>query len=227
MILRRWEDLPADMQVPEVRKYYDILSRKKPALVIKRAFDIGASLVLMVLLSPVFLGVAIAVKTDSDGPVIYRQIRITRYEKQFRILKFRSMTEPKGKESQLTVSDDERITKVGRVIRKYRLDELPQLVNVLKGEMSFVGTRPEVPRYVAMYTPEMMATLLLRAGVTANASIEYKEEGDELDAAADPVKQYVEKILPEKMKYNLEDIEQFTLTRDLKILFRTVTAVFR
>ncbi len=227
MILRKWEELPERMRTPEVRKYYDILCGKKASLACKRCFDVAASLILLAVLSPVFLVVAVMVKTDSEGPVIYRQIRVTSYGKYFLILKFRSMKVARNEELQLTVSGDERITKVGKVIRKYRLDELPQLVNVLKGEMSFVGTRPEVPRYVEYYTPEMMATLLVPAGITANASIEYREESEELDSAEDPVKHYIEKILPEKMKYNLEDIERFSLLRDLKIIFRTIGAVLK
>ena len=227
MILRRWEDLPESMQTPEVRKYYDILCGKKPVLVCKRIFDILAALILTILLSPVFLIVAIAVKLDSNGPVIYSQIRVTRYHRYFLIYKFRSMVVNKGEELQLTVSGNERITRVGKVIRKYRLDEIPQLINVLKGDMRFVGTRPEVPRYVDHYTPEMMATLLLRAGVTGNASIEYKEEEFELADASDPVRHYIDVILPEKMKYNLKDIEEIGFLHDLKIMFRTVSSVFR
>ena len=227
MILRRWEDLPESMLTPEVRKYYDILCGKKPVLVCKRIFDILAALILTILLSPVFLIVAIAVKLDSNGPVIYSQIRVTRYHRYFLIYKFRSMVVNKGEELQLTVSGNERITRVGKVIRKYRLDEIPQLINVLKGDMSFVGTRPEVPRYVDHYTPEMMATLLLRAGVTGNASIEYKEEEFELADASDPVRHYIDVILPEKMKYNLKDIEEIGFLHDLKIMFRTVSSVFR
>ena len=227
MILRRWEDLPEIMQTPEVRKYYDILCRKKGTLVCKRILDIAAALILLVLLSPAFLAVAIAVKTESNGPVIYRQIRVTRYNRYFLIYKFRSMILTEGEELQLTVSGNERITKVGSFIRKYRLDEIPQLVNVLKGDMTFVGTRPEVPRYVDYYTPEMMATLLLRAGVTGNASIEYKEEESRLAEAADPVRYYIDTILPAKMQYNQKDIEELGLAHDFRILVRTVTSVFR
>lgn len=227
MILRNWDDLPKNMKTPEVRKYYNVLSRKKGSLAAKRAFDIAASGTMLVLLSPVLLGVAAAVKKDSEGPVIYKQVRVTQYGKKFQIYKFRSMAEARKAEPELTIGEDKRITKVGKTLRKYRLDELPQLLNVLKGEMSFVGTRPEVPRYVKEYTPEMMATLLMRAGVTANASIQYKEESEELEKAADPVAYYIKKILPEKMKYNLEDIEKFSLARDLGIMIRTVSAVFQ
>lgn len=222
MNLRRWEDLPEELQTPEVKKYYDILIRKRPELAWKRVFDVCASSVLMVILSPVMLVVAFAIRKDSPGPVIYRQVRVTRYGREFDIYKFRSMTVSKEKGAELTVGEDERITKVGKVIRKYRIDEFPQLLNVFKGDMSFVGTRPEVPKYVRHYTPEMKATLLQRAGITSNASIKYKEESDELNRAEDPIRYYIEKILPEKMKYNLEDIKKFSLARDVEILFKTV-----
>jgi len=227
MILRSWKDLPENMKTPEVRKYYDSLSRKKGSLAVKRAFDVCASGAMLILMSPVFLIVAFAVKNDSEGPVIYKQERVTRYGEKFRIYKFRSMEEARSAEPQLTIGEDARITRVGKTLRKYRLDELPQLLNVLKGEMSFVGPRPEVPRYVREYTPEMMATLLMRAGVTANASIHYKGESEELEKAEDPVKYYIQKILPGKMKYNLEDIEKFSLARDLMIMIRTVGAVLK
>lgn len=227
MILRSWEDLPEYMKTPEVRKYYNSLNRKKGSLAVKRVFDVCASGAMLIILSPVFLAVAAVIKNDSEGPVIYKQVRVTRYGEKFRIYKFRSMEEAHRDEPELTIGEDKRITRVGKTIRKYRLDELPQLLNVFKGEMSFVGTRPEVPRYVKEYTPEMMATLLMRAGITANASIKYKEESEELDEAKDPVTYYINKILPEKMKYNLEDIEKFSLARDLGIMIRTVGAVLK
>lgn len=226
MILCRWEELPENMRVPEVRRYYDILSRKKGTLAAKRILDIILSLILTAVLSPVFLGTAIAVKADSKGPVIFSQIRVTRYNRYFLIYKFRSMHIATGEELQLTVTGNERITRVGRFIRKYRLDEIPQLINVLKGDMTFVGTRPEVPRYVEHYTPEMRATLLIRAGVTGNASIEYREEESELANAANPAEHYIHTILPEKMKYNLKDIEELGLWHDCKIMFKTVASVF-
>ena len=222
MSLRTWDEIPEELKTPEVKKYYDILCRKKPELAVKRIFDVCASGVLMVILSPVMFAVAVAVRADSEGPVIYKQTRVTRYGREFEIYKFRSMTVSKEKGAELTIGEDERITKVGRFIRKYRIDEFPQLLNVLKGDMTFVGTRPEVPKYVKHYTPEMKATLLMPAGITANASIKYKEESDELNKADDPVRYYIEKILPEKMKYNLEDLKEFSLARDVSILFKTV-----
>ena len=165
MMLRKWEDLPQEMRTEEVRPYYDLLRRKQGSLLCKRLFDILASLVLLVLLSPVFLVLAIAIKLDSHGPVFYRQVRVTQYGREFRIFKFRTMVQNADRiGSQVTVSGDSRITRVGKVIRSCRLDEIGQLLNVLGGSMSFVGTRPEVPKYVARYTPEMMATLPLAAG---------------------------------------------------------------
>ena len=226
MILRKWEDLPQNMQIPEVRRYYDILQGRKGAILLRRFFDIVFSLILLVILSPVFLVLAIMIKKDSEGPVIFKQTRITRYGKPFSIRKFRSMTVAKKQELELTVGEDSRITKVGAMIRGNRLDELPQLVNVLAGDMSFVGTRPEVERFVKAYTPEMMATLLMPAGVTGEASIEYREESGDLDGQDDPARFYVEKILPEKMKYNLHEIENISVGSYFRTAVRTVRAVF-
>ena len=146
MLLKKWDDLPSCMQTEEVRKYYDILKKKRGALFFKRAFDIVVSLIMLILLSPVFLILAIAIKLDSKGPVFYRQVRLTQYNQRFRIFKFRSMVQNADKGSQVTVSGDSRITRVGRFIRKCRLDELCQLIDVLRGTMTFVGTRPEVPK---------------------------------------------------------------------------------
>ena len=225
MILRKWEKLPPEMQTEEVRKYYDILKRKKGGLFFKRIFDIVVSLFMLILLSPVFLVLAIAIKIDSRGPVFYRQIRITQYNKKFRIFKFRSMVQNADKGSQVTVSQDARVTRVGKVVRKCRLDELSQLIDVLRGKMTFVGTRPEVPKYTEQYSAEMMATLLLPAGVTSLASIYYKDEAELLDGAEDTDKVYVEKILPAKMHYNLKAIENFSFFGDIKIMFMTAFAV--
>ena len=227
MILRKWEDLPAEMQTPEVRKYYDILRKKKFSLVFKRLFDIAVSATLLLLLSPVFLILAIAIKLDSKGPVFYRQTRVTQYGKEFRIFKFRSMVTDADKGSLLTVGGDSRITRTGRFIRKYKLDELSQLIDVFRGTMTFVGTRPEVPKYVAKYTPEMMATLLLPAGITSEASIFYKDENELLDAAEDVEKTYVEVVLPDKMKYNLAAINSFSFIDDIKVMILTVLAIIR
>ena len=225
MIIKKWEKLPPEMQTEEVRKYYDILRKKRVSLFFKRAFDIVVSLIMLIILSPVFLVLAIAIKIDSRGPVFYRQVRITQYNKRFRIFKFRSMVQDADKGSQVTVSGDSRITRVGKVVRKCRLDELCQLIDVFRGTMTFVGTRPEVPKYTEQYTPEMMATLLLPAGVTSLASIYYKDEAELLDAAEDTDKVYVEEVLPAKMYYNLKAIEKFSFWGDIKIMFMTVFAV--
>ena len=227
MILRKWEELPSEMQTPEVRKYYDILKKKKFSLFLKRLFDVTVSFILLVLFSPVFLILAIAIKLDSKGPVFYRQTRVTQYGKEFRIFKFRSMVTDADKGSLLTVGGDSRVTKTGRFIRKYKLDELSQLIDVFRGTMTFVGTRPEVPKYVEKYTPEMMATLLLPAGITSEASIYYKDENELLDAADDVEKTYVEVVLPDKMKYNLAAINSFGFFDDIKVMILTVLAVFR
>ena len=225
MLLKKWENLPPEMQTEEVRKYYDILKKKRVSLFFKRAFDIVVSLIMLTLLLPVFLIIAVAIKIDSRGPVFYRQVRLTQYNKEFRIFKFRSMVQNADRGSQVTVSGDSRITRVGRFIRKFRLDELCQLIDVLRGTMTFVGTRPEVPKYTVHYTPEMMATLLMPAGVTSLASIYYKDEAELLDAAEDTDKVYIEEVLPAKMYYNLRAIERFSFFADIKIMFMTVFAV--
>ena len=227
MILRKWEDLPKEMQIPEVRAYYDILQKRKLSLFMKRLFDITVSSLLLIFLSPLFLILAIAIKLDSKGPVFYRQTRVTQYGKEFKIFKFRSMVTDADKGSLLTVGGDSRITKTGKIIRKYKLDEFSQLIDVFRGTMTFVGTRPEVPKYVAKYTPEMMATLLLPAGITSEASIYYKDENELLDAAEDVEKTYLEVVLPDKMKYNLAAINSFSFIDDIKVMVLTVLAVFR
>lgn len=226
MRLLPWDQLPEDMRVEEVRPYYEALAAKRKALFVKRAFDVAGSLALIVVLSWLILGVAVAVKVDSPGPVFYRQERVTQYGKRFRIFKFRSMVTNADKIGpQVTTGGDSRITRVGAVIRKYRLDEVSQLFNVLTGDMSFVGTRPEVPRYVECYTPEMRATLLLPAGVTSLTSIMYKDEDRLLDASDNPDRTYVEEVLPAKMKFNLQGLKNFSLPGDLKLMFQTVAAV--
>ena len=225
MRLRKWENLPPEMQTEEVRKYYDILKKKRASLFFKRLFDICVSLMLLIVLSPIFLVLSIAIKTDSKGPVFYRQTRVTQYNREFRIFKFRSMVQGADKGSQVTVENDVRVTRVGKLIRKGRLDEISQLIDVLRGKMTFVGTRPEVPKYTRQYTPEMMATLLLPAGITSLASIYYKDEAELLDSAEDADKVYVEKVLPVKMYYNLKAIETFSFWGDIKIMFMTFFAV--
>ena len=227
MTFCKWEDLPEKMKTPVVKSYYDILGKKRASLVCKRVFDIVVSAVMLIILSPLFLILAIAIKLDSKGPVFFRQVRITQYGREFRIHKFRTMVSGADKiGSQVTVEADPRITKVGTVLRGCHLDEIPQLIDILFGDMSFVGTRPEVPKYVESYTDEMMATLLLPAGVTSEASIRYKDEAELLDKANDVDKIYVEKVLPDKMKCNLRGIEKYSFWGDIRIMFMTFFAMF-
>jgi lipopolysaccharide/colanic/teichoic acid biosynthesis glycosyltransferase len=221
----KWEQLPQQMQTPEVKKYYDILKKKRTGLFFKRVFDLVVALIALVILSPVYLILAIAIKIDSPGPVFYRQERVTQYGKRFRIHKFRTMVQNADKGAQVTVNNDSRITRVGRVIRNCRLDEIAQLLDVIQGTVTLVGVRPESPKYVAAYTDEMMATLLLPAGVTSLASIYYKDEAKLLEGVEDVDKAYIEDILPAKMYYNLKGIEKFSFFGDIKIMFMTVFAV--
>ncbi len=226
MILKKWDLLPENMKTEEVKPYYLSLKKKTGSLIAKRIFDILVSLVLLILLSPVLIVISIMIKADSKGPVMFRQVRVTQYGKTFRIFKFRTMvTDAEKLGSQVTVDGDSRITKMGNRLRKCRLDELPQLLNILKGEMTFVGTRPEVEKYVNCYTPEMMATLLLPAGVTSTASIAYKDEDRLLKDAVSPDEVYVEQILPKKMEYNYEYLKKFGFFYDIKVMIKTVTAV--
>lgn len=226
MILKKWEDLPENLRTDAVRPYYDLLAERRGSLLLKRCFDMVVSAVMLLLLSPVFALLAIAIKLDSPGPVFYRQVRVTQYGQEFRIFKFRSMVSDADKRGTLvTVSGDSRITRVGHFIRSCRLDELCQLIDIFRGTMTFVGTRPEVPKYVAAYTPEMMATLLLPAGVTSEASILYKDEAELLDAAEDVDAVYIRDVLPGKMKYNLDALKNFSFFSDIKTMFRTVLAV--
>lgn len=226
MILKKWEDLPKEMQIPEVRRYYDILARRKCSLILKRGFDVIVSLIMLLILAVPMLIISIMIVTDSPGGIFYRQERVTAYGKTFRIHKFRTMVANADKIGSLvTVGKDNRITRIGSFLRKYRMDEFPQLIDVLQGTMSFVGTRPEVPKYVKQYTAEMKATLLLPAGITSEASIRYKDEAEILDGAENVDKVYVEQVLPGKMKYNLKAIEKFSFLGEIATMFRTVFAV--
>lgn len=194
---------------------------------LKRFFDIIMSLLLLIVLSPVFLILAIWIKADSKGTVFYRQERITQYGRTFRIFKFRTMVSNADKINTLvTTQNDSRITRVGEKIRKCRLDEIPQLINILKGDMSFVGTRPEVQKYVDAYTDEMKATLLLPAGVTSLASLKYRDEDEIISQETDKGKTvdqaYIEDVLPEKMKFNLEYLNNFNILKDVNLCVKTV-----
>lgn len=227
MILANWKDLPEIMKNDDVLNYYRILEKKKGNLLIKRLFDIIASISLIIILSPLMVIIALWIKFDSKGPVIFKQNRITRYNAEFKIYKFRTMIQnAENKGSLVTKKNDSRITNVGNKIRKSRLDELPQLFNILKGEMTFVGTRPEVKRYVEQYTDEMYGTLLLPAGVTSLASIYYKEEDNVIEEHLNmnyTVDQaYLNYVLPAKMKYNLDYIKKETFFFDLKVCLLTI-----
>lgn len=228
MLVKKWDKLPAEMQNEAVRPYYEKLRKKNFSLFWKRVFDFFVSTIMLLLLSPLFLILAIAIKVDSRGPVFFRQERITQYGKRFRIFKFRTMVAGADKMgSQVTVSNDMRITKVGKFIRKCRLDEVSQLIDIWRGTMSFVGTRPEVPKYVERYTDEMLATLLLPAGVTSEASIKFKDEDELLKDAENVDDTYVEVVLPQKMEYNLQSLKKQGFWRDIGTMFRTVGAVLK
>ena len=222
-----WEDLPEEMRLPEVRPYYDALAQKRGYLVAKRLVDIVASVGIFALTWWAFLILAAAIKVESAGPVFYRQTRVTQYGKKFRIFKFRTMVQDADKiGAAVTVDGDTRVTRVGSVIRKFRLDEFSQLIDVFRGTMTLVGTRPEVPQYVASYSPEMMATLLLPAGVTSRASIEFKDEATFLSGADDVDGTYIREVLPVKMRINLQDLKMLGVRRDMITLLTTVSEVF-
>lgn len=226
MILCKWEDLPDNMRIEEVRPYYDILSKKKGQLLLKRIFDFVVALIMLIVLCIPIAIISVWIKLDSEGPVFYRQERVTTNGKHFRIHKFRTMVSNADKiGTQVTVGNDSRITRVGKKLRHIRLDELPQLIDVLQGTMSFVGTRPEAVKYVEQYKPEYMATLLMPAGITSEASIRYKDEDKLLSAADDVDRVYVEEVLPAKMIWNLESIRRFKFLREILTMFRTVFAV--
>lgn len=228
MLVKKWEKLPSEMQNEAVRPYYEKLRKKNFSLFWKRIFDFFVSSIMLVVLLPLFLVLALTIKLDSRGPVFFRQERVTQYGKKFRIFKFRTMVNNADKiGSQVTVKNDMRITRIGRFIRKCRLDEVSQLIDVWRGKMSFVGTRPEVPKYVERYSEEMMATLLLPAGVTSEASINFKDEDKFLKDAESVDDTYVEVVLPKKMEYNLYSLKKQGFWRDIGIMFKTVFAVLK
>lgn len=225
-MLKKWETLPDCMQNDEVRVYYETLQKKKVSMFLKRVMDLVGGLILLILLAIPMIIISIMIKLDSEGPVFYRQERVTTYGKHFKIHKFRTMVSNADKiGSTVTVGNDSRITKVGAKLRGCRLDELPQVLDLISGNMSFVGTRPEAVKYVEQYKPEYMATLLLPAGITSEASIRYKDEAELLDASSDVDKTYIEEVLPGKMKYNLDSIKNFSFFGDIATMFRTVLAV--
>lgn len=225
-MLRKWDSLPDFMRNDEVRPYYEILKKKQASLFFKRVFDIVCGLIILIITAIPMMIIAVMIKLDSKGPVFYRQERVTTYGKNFRIHKFRTMVSNADKiGSAVTVDNDSRITRVGAKLRGCRLDELPQVFDLLSGDMSFVGTRPEAVKYVEKYKPEYMATLLLPAGITSEASIRYKDEAKLLDGATDVDKVYVEEVLPGKMKWNLESIKRFSFWGEIGTMVRTVFAV--
>ena len=230
MLLLPFDRLPREFQCGEVKKYYDILDKKRASLVLKRVMDIFLSLIMIVVLLIPIAVISVIIKLTSKGPVLYKQERVTTCNRHYMIWKFRTMRVGADKEGALITSDnDSRVTGIGNTLRRFRLDELPQVFHVLSGKMSFVGTRPEVPKYVDRYTPEMMATLLMPAGITSLASIRYKDEAVIIGDVSDPDEVdriYVEKVLPEKMKYNLEYINRFGIRRDIRLMLSTVKNVF-
>ena len=225
-MLRKWDDLPDFMRVDEVRPYWEILNKKRGQLALKRTFDLVVSWILLVVLAIPMAIIALMIKKEDPGPVLYRQERVTTYGKRFRIHKFRTMVVNADKiGTAVTVGEDPRITRVGRKLRRLRLDELPQVFDVINGDMSFVGTRPEAVKYVEKYKPEYNATLLMPAGITSEASIRYKDEDKLLNSAEDVDRVYVEEVLPAKMEWNLESIRSFRLFKEILTMFRTVLAV--
>ena len=225
-MLRKWEELPDFMRVPEVRPYWEVLKKKRKQIALKRAFDFSVGMILLFLLCPPMAVIAVLIKKDSEGPVFYRQERVTAYGKHFRIHKFRTMVSNADKiGSAVTVGNDSRITKVGARLRGFRLDELPQVIDVIKGDMSFVGTRPEAVKYVEKYRPEYYATLLLPAGITSEASIRYKDEDKLLGASDDVDRVYIEDVLPDKMAWNLRSLKEFSFKGEIATMFRTIAAV--
>ncbi len=226
MELRQWNELPDRMRTREVRKYYNIIAQRRGWFRAKRVFDVIVSLIMLVFLAIPMAAIAAMIMLDSKGPVFFRQERVTQYGRIFKIYKFRTMVNNASRiGSQVTVAGDARITKVGKFLRKFRLDEFPQLLNIIAGDMTLVGTRPEVPKYVKHYTPEMYATLLLPAGLTSRTSIAYKDEDKLLKDAKNADKTYVEQILPVKMQYNLESLRKFGLVDDCSILWNTFYSV--
>ncbi len=228
VIMKAFEKLPPQFQNAEVKRYYDRLKKKRVKIFLKRLLDILMSVIMLVFLIIPIAVISIVVKATSKGPVMFRQERVTTYGRTFKILKFRTMVvDAERLGSQVTTENDSRVTGVGKMLRKYRLDELPQIFNVLSGSMSIVGVRPEVPKYVNRYRDEYYATLLMPAGITSPASIMYKDEDTLLAAGGDADTIYIESILPEKMKYNLNYIDNFGLFSDIGLMVKTVVEVFK
>ncbi len=206
----------------------DVLARRKPQLIAKRAMDIVLSACALAVLWPLLLLIALAIWIDDPGPVFYRQVRVGRNGKTFRIFKFRSMVMDADKKGlAITVGRDSRITRVGAVLRKTKLDELAQLLNVLLGQMSFVGPRPEVPKYVELYTPYQRQVLLVRPGITDYASIAYRNENDLLAGAPNPEAMYIEQIMPDKIELNMKYLREISPLADIRLILKTIVAVIK
>lgn len=205
-----------------------VLEKRKLQLVLKRAMDIVISGGALLVIWPVLLLIALAIKIDDPGPVFYRQVRVGKDGKEFRIFKFRTMIVDADKKGlQITVGKDNRITRMGRLLRKTKLDELAQLINVFVGEMSFVGPRPEVPRYVNLYTPYQRQVLLVRPGITDYASIAYRNENDMLEGAEDPDRMYIDVIMPDKIELNMKYLREISPLADIRLILSTIVAVIR
>jgi lipopolysaccharide/colanic/teichoic acid biosynthesis glycosyltransferase len=197
-------------------------------LILKRLFDIVVSMVGLVFLFPLFLIIAITIKVDSVGTVFFRQIRVGQFSKSFRIFKFRTMvSQSEMFGPQVSSVDDPRITRIGKVLRKYKLDELPQLINVFKGEMSFVGPRPEVPKYVEVYKDDYSDILTVKPGITDFASMEFKDENELLKTAEDPERKYIEEILPLKIGYYRKYLKEKSMVTDLTLILKTLWKIIR
>lgn len=228
MELRKWTELPDKMRTREVRKYYNILIKRSGWFKAKRFLDVVVASIMLLVLAVPMLIVSVLIKLDSPGPVFFRQERVTQYGRIFRIYKFRTMVNNASKMgTQVTVNHDARITRVGAWLRRLRIDEFPQLLNILAGDMTLVGTRPEVKKYVMEYTPEMYATLLLPAGLTSKTSIAYKDEDRLLADAENADAVYIREVLPAKMKYNLESLKKFGLKSDMSVLWNTFVSVIK
>ena len=225
-MIPKCEKIPDYEENKLLKKYYNYIISKKKSLFLKRIFDILISLILILILLIPMVIISIVIKITSEGHILYKQKRVTQYGREFYIFKFRTMKENADKFGFLTCNNDQRITRIGKILRKFRFDEFPQLINILIGDMTFVGARPEVPKYVEKYTSEMLATLLLPAGLTSISSINFRNESEYLENSSDSDKIYLEKILPEKMKYNLEYLRNFSFFLDIKIMFLTFLKVF-
>lgn len=227
MFITRFEELPKEMQNSAVKEYAVLLSGKKGTLLAKRILEFLLCGLVFLITLPLFLAIAAGVGLTSEGPVFFRQERVGRDMKPFFILKFRTMIKDADRQGiQLTTGNDSRITGFGRLLRKTNLDEMPQILNVLKGEMSIIGTRPEVRRYVAHYTDEMYATLLLAPGMLSDASVKYKDENSLLTGVENPQEIYLRKILPDKMRYNLAYLKNISVNTDIHIIFNSICCAF-